>query len=187
MWTIFKVFIECVTILLLLVCFGFLHCKAYGILVPRPGIESTPPALQGELLTTGLPEKSLWRLTSVISICPDWKQFTCPSPGEWINNCGISIQLNAKKWAWMNSDTHPQLWYGSVHHSKWTKPDFMSPMTWHSVKGKTKNRKPISGFQMLEVMRSVDNMGVAGRVFSGVIKLLYLDCGGGCYTTTCIY
>ena len=59
MWTVFKVFIECVTILLLLVCFGFLHRKANGILVPLPGIEPTPPALEGELLTTGLPEKSL--------------------------------------------------------------------------------------------------------------------------------
>ena len=62
MWTVFKVFIECVTTLLLLVCFSFLHRKADGILVPRPGIKPTPPALEGELLTTGLPEKSPWML-----------------------------------------------------------------------------------------------------------------------------
>ena len=33
--------------------------KAYGILVPQPGIEPTPPALKAEVLTTGLPGKSL--------------------------------------------------------------------------------------------------------------------------------
>ena len=29
-----------------------------GILAPRPGIEPVPPALEGKVLTTGLPEKS---------------------------------------------------------------------------------------------------------------------------------
>ena len=33
MWTIFKVFIECVAILLVL-CFGFFGLEAYGILAP---------------------------------------------------------------------------------------------------------------------------------------------------------
>ena len=33
------------------------HCTAYGILVPQPGIESVPPALEGRVLITGLPEK----------------------------------------------------------------------------------------------------------------------------------
>ena len=32
--------------------------KACGILAPWPGIEPTPPALEDEVLTTGLPEKS---------------------------------------------------------------------------------------------------------------------------------
>ena len=43
-------------------CFMFLvfgH-KACGILAPRPGIEPTPPALDGEVLTTGLPGESLF-------------------------------------------------------------------------------------------------------------------------------
>ena len=53
MWTIFKVFIEFVTTLLL---FG---CEACGILAPRPGIEPAPPALEGEASTIGLPGKSL--------------------------------------------------------------------------------------------------------------------------------
>ena len=32
--------------------------KACRILVPRPGIEPTPPALESKVLTTGLPGKS---------------------------------------------------------------------------------------------------------------------------------
>ena len=54
----FKVFIEFVTILLLFLCFDFFGCKACGILAPQPGIEPTPPAVEGEVLTTGLPGKS---------------------------------------------------------------------------------------------------------------------------------
>ena len=38
--------------------FCFLGCKACGILAPQPGIESAPPALEGEVLATGLPGKS---------------------------------------------------------------------------------------------------------------------------------
>ena len=46
--TLFKVFIEFVTILLVL-CFGFLGWEASGVLGPRPGIESTPPVVEGEV------------------------------------------------------------------------------------------------------------------------------------------
>ena len=35
--------------------------EACGILVPFPGIEPTPLALEGKVLTTGLPGKSLPR------------------------------------------------------------------------------------------------------------------------------
>ena len=58
MWTIFKVFIEFVSILFLfnVLVFG---CKVYGILAPWPGIEPAPLALEGEVLTTGPPGKSL--------------------------------------------------------------------------------------------------------------------------------
>ena len=35
------------------------HPMAYGILVPKPGVEPTPPALESSILTTGPPEKSL--------------------------------------------------------------------------------------------------------------------------------
>ena len=37
----------------------FLGDRAYGILVPRPGIEPAPSALEGEVLTTGPAGKSL--------------------------------------------------------------------------------------------------------------------------------
>ena len=38
--------------------FWFFGHKACGILAPRPGIKRAPPALEGEVLTTGLPGKS---------------------------------------------------------------------------------------------------------------------------------
>ena len=53
----FEVFIEFVTVLLhfMFWCFGRQAC---GILAPRPGIKPTPPAVEGEVLTNGLPGKS---------------------------------------------------------------------------------------------------------------------------------
>ena len=38
--------------------FWFFGLKACGILAPPPGIEPVPPALEGEVLTTGPPGKS---------------------------------------------------------------------------------------------------------------------------------
>ena len=61
MWTIFKVFIDFVTILLLFYVW-FFGRDACGILVPRPGIKPAPPALEGEVLTTEPPGKSLFWL-----------------------------------------------------------------------------------------------------------------------------
>ena len=49
MWTILKVFIELVTVLLLFYVLVF-GCEACGILAPGPGIEPAPPALEGEVL-----------------------------------------------------------------------------------------------------------------------------------------
>ena len=42
--------------------FWFFGPKACGILAPQPGMEPTPPALEGEVLTTGPPGKSQWLL-----------------------------------------------------------------------------------------------------------------------------
>ena len=56
--TIFKVFIEFVTTLLLFFMFWFFGPEAYGILVSPTGIEPAFPVLQGEVLTTEPPGKS---------------------------------------------------------------------------------------------------------------------------------
>ena len=63
MWTIFKVFIEFVTILLLSFLFTYFFWflfgrEACGILVPEPGIKPASPALEGRVLTTGPPRES---------------------------------------------------------------------------------------------------------------------------------
>ena len=42
----------------------FSGCKACGILAPQSGMESKPPALEGKVLTTGLPGKSHATLNS---------------------------------------------------------------------------------------------------------------------------
>ena len=42
--------------------FSFFGRKAYGILAPRPGVEPAPSALEGEVMTTGQPGKSLCHL-----------------------------------------------------------------------------------------------------------------------------
>ena len=55
MWTIFKVFIEFVKVLLLFYVW-FFGQKACGILAPLLGIK--PTALEGESLITELPGKS---------------------------------------------------------------------------------------------------------------------------------
>ena len=59
MWTIFRVFIEFVIVLLLFFVLFFFGPKACGILAPQPGIEPMHPALEGKVLITGWPGKSL--------------------------------------------------------------------------------------------------------------------------------
>ena len=58
MWTIFKLFIEFVTIQLLnLYDLVFGH-EVHEILAPKLGIDPTPTVLEGEVLTTGPAGKS---------------------------------------------------------------------------------------------------------------------------------
>jgi hypothetical protein len=57
MWTIFKVFIEFVTILLLFYILVFWK-EACGILAPRSGILPALSALEGKVPTAGPPGKS---------------------------------------------------------------------------------------------------------------------------------
>ena len=59
MLAILKVFIDFVTGLRLFYVLLFFGPKAYGILAPSLGIEPAPLALEGEVLTTGQPGKSL--------------------------------------------------------------------------------------------------------------------------------
>ena len=40
--------------------FQFFGYEACGISAPQKGVEPTPPTLEGEVLTTGLPGKSTW-------------------------------------------------------------------------------------------------------------------------------
>ena len=66
MWTVSKFFIGFITILLLFSVlvglFVFFSCEACGILAPGPGIRPTLPALEGKVLTTRPPGKSLTEL-----------------------------------------------------------------------------------------------------------------------------
>ena len=48
--------------------FFFFCCDACGISVPQPGIKPTPPALEGKVLTAGLPGKSLDSLFFIASL-----------------------------------------------------------------------------------------------------------------------
>ena len=58
MWTIFKVFIEFVTMLFLFSVL-FFGPRAPGVLAPQPGVEPAPPVGKGKVLTTKLPWKTL--------------------------------------------------------------------------------------------------------------------------------
>ena len=51
--------------------FWFFGCEACGILIPWPGIEPVPPALEGEVLTTGSQgSPSLISYYKILSIVP---------------------------------------------------------------------------------------------------------------------
>ena len=69
MWTIFKVFIEPDTILLLFMLWFFGHEEC-----GQPGIEPASPVLDGKVLITGPPGKSLSSFLIVnissLSFCP---------------------------------------------------------------------------------------------------------------------
>ena len=67
MWTIFKVFIQFVTILFLF-CVWFFGHEACGLLASQTGIEPTSPALEGEVLTTGPSCSHSWYLVFLTSV-----------------------------------------------------------------------------------------------------------------------
>ena len=68
MWTIFKVFIEFIIILLLFYVFGFFGHEACGILASWSVIKPAPLALEGKVLTTGL-----WGSPSSITSIQTWQ------------------------------------------------------------------------------------------------------------------
>ena len=81
MWAIIKVFVEFVTILLLLFMFWCFGCEASGIWAHWQGIEPVAPALGSEILTTGLLK------SQVIQFLHEEMQSSCLSPYTWrINN-----------------------------------------------------------------------------------------------------
>ena len=58
MWTILKSLLNLLQYSFCFV-FWFLGHEACGVLAPWPGIETSPPTLEGEVLATGLQEKPL--------------------------------------------------------------------------------------------------------------------------------
>ena len=62
--------------------FWFFGPEACGILAPWPGIEPAPPALEGEVLTTGPPGKSLDLLILLLAPYP----FLSPFPSKQVND-----------------------------------------------------------------------------------------------------
>ena len=54
--------------------FWFFGQEACGILAPQPGIKSAPPALEGKVLTTGLPGKSQAMYYLTLGSCKNYLQ-----------------------------------------------------------------------------------------------------------------
>ena len=80
--------------------FWFFGLKACGILAPRPGIEPAPPALEGEVLTTGPPGKSPDILFNHIHLFPLkflMKTLVISKKKRWIWS-----RIPRLKWAWQS-------------------------------------------------------------------------------------
>ena len=80
MWTIFKVFIEFVIISFLFYVLFFLALEACRILAAWPEFEPTLSALEGEVVTTGLPGRS--PRNEFLIVQREWslpKAMACPS------------------------------------------------------------------------------------------------------------
>ena len=77
--------------------FWVFGCEAHGILSPRTGIEPAPPALEGKILTTGLPLKSTlllfihnktyWQCLSLMYIVLYLLKWTSWERGDIRENC----------------------------------------------------------------------------------------------------
>ena len=87
-------------------CFDFFGHEACGVIAPWPRIESTPPTLEGEILTTGPPAKSLFLLFYQTF----WVDFTLFSwTHDW--SCHFLYGLNSRKnfqqkWPFLTSNIY---------------------------------------------------------------------------------
>ena len=108
MWTILKVFIKFVTVLLLFYALVF-GCQECEILVPWPGIELKPSSLEGKVSSIGPPGKSLltYFWTSLSWHCRLLKaQVVLPAPGDpemartcdWVQSSHIWGVFKAGGW-----------------------------------------------------------------------------------------
>ena len=93
MWTIFKVFMEFVTILFWFYVLGFGH-EACRILAPQPGIKPAVPALKGEVLTTKA-RKVL--SSSPFDFCPlpTWARSPWRARGRAISHWILNVTRNS--------------------------------------------------------------------------------------------
>ena len=80
-----KVFIEFVTLLLLFYVLIFFCHEAYGMLAPRLGIKPATPALEGEVLPTGPPGKSLIWEYKADAAAKAFAGASSPLPIKWIS------------------------------------------------------------------------------------------------------
>ena len=114
MWTILKIFIEFVTILLLFYVLVFWPHGKWDLtqFLDQRSRNSAPPALEGKVLTTGPPGKSLHYLNILLVLnlmCSNtkltfapWKSVSLDSLGKW-----HTIQPTSQVRSWRSTPTSP--------------------------------------------------------------------------------
>ena len=108
MWTIFlKSLLNLLQYCFFFLMFWFFGSEARGILAPRPGIEPAPPVLEGEVLTTGRPGKSLTHLFSSCNLAPSSLSREDAQTGFVKLKCKQMMQM-----AQRSSDTCPRACWG---------------------------------------------------------------------------
>lgn len=107
MWTIFKVFVQSVTVLLL--CYVlFSWSQGCGILASQPGIELASPSLEGEVLTIGNPN---------ILYCYEFSFTHILGSTQWPQLCPGNRErcVSFRKWMkWMFVLVYSEEWLRSI-------------------------------------------------------------------------
>ena len=96
-------------------CFGIFGQKACRLLVTQPGVEPISPALKGEVLTTGLPGKSLPNtliVNTIIVILLPSRVWLFATP--WTAACQAFLSLTI---SWSSPSSCPLNWYNAVQPS----------------------------------------------------------------------